>query len=187
MNLEDYGFGSGIWEVIATTWNERPNAAPVGIRIFDRITAVLYRGTHTCENVRRNGRIVANVCRDPVIFVRSAFEDLESDSFEIFEGIPVIRGCDAWILFSCTPFHEDDERCTFELSPLKGEIRRRSVAPFSRGLYAIIEAAVLATKLVSTGKDEYRNMIERCLDVVEKCGGNREREAMRILLSHLKW
>ena len=59
--------GPGISEVIATT---RLNAAPIGIHCRgDSLSAVLFKGSHTAENVTRDGWLVANVVLDPLLFL----------------------------------------------------------------------------------------------------------------------
>jgi len=55
----------GINEVIATT---ACNAAPMGIHYRDgEANMVLFCGSHTAQNVERDGWVVANFIHDPVL------------------------------------------------------------------------------------------------------------------------
>ena len=67
----------GINEVIATT---AFNAAPIGIHYREKkYHAVLFLGSHTAENIARDGWVVANFVHDPVLYVKTAFEDLPQE------------------------------------------------------------------------------------------------------------
>ena len=88
----------GINEVIATTTF---NAAPIGIHYREKkYTAVLFLGSHTAENIARDGWVVANFIHDPVLYVKTAFEDLPKEQFieEPVNGKTMHRlaGADAW-------------------------------------------------------------------------------------------
>ena len=70
---------TGINEIIATS---AFNAAPMGIHLRDKeATMFLFPGSHTAENVVRDGWIVANIIHDPVMYVKTAFDDLPRDAF----------------------------------------------------------------------------------------------------------
>jgi hypothetical protein len=51
----------------------------------------------------------------------------------------------------------------------------------NRGFNAVIEASIHATRYVSLKGKEYLRQIEYCNTIVRKCGGAREKEAMRLL------
>jgi len=94
----------GINEVIATT---AKNAAPIGIHYRDgKATMILFSGSHTAANIERDGWVVANIVHDPVLYVKTAFEDLPADAF-VEEPIgdrrmTRLRDAAAWIAFSAT-------------------------------------------------------------------------------------
>ena len=77
---------AGINEVIATT---SFNAAPMGIHYREgKAAMILFTGSHTAQNIERDGWVVANFVYDPVLYVKTAFEDLPGDVFleEIVNG-----------------------------------------------------------------------------------------------------
>ena len=92
----------GINEVIATT---EGNAAPMGIiNRNGALHMVLFRGSHTAGNIVRDRWVVANFIFDPVLYVRTAFDDLPDDDFvtekvggEVFCRL---REVEAWAAFT---------------------------------------------------------------------------------------
>jgi len=71
--------------------------------------------------------------------------------------------------------------------PCEVRIKRKEVKAINRGRNAVIEATILATRL-GIAKDERENeelkkLMGRYVEIVKKCGGRREKEAMGIL----KW
>lgn len=168
----------GITETIVTTLSKdgKPNAAPMGlVRQGTKTLIRMFPGSRTFANVSETGHLVANIVTDPLVFVVSAFEDLD-DSYLIPQGDmpPVILDACAWIYFKA----EVDG--TVRLTPLKSEILCRKVPSFSRGFAAVIDAAVTGTRLRFLG-DEGRKRIHEDAVLVEKCGTPRDNEAMKRL------
>ena len=193
MNPQEAGIGEGISEVIVTTKSAAgtPNAAPIGI-----ITTAdddgarahqvkLYRGSQTLANVLETGTLAANVTSDAVLFVETAFDDLPRECFTDFAGLPVLREAASWIIFTSELVEERPQYLRFHLCPQAAKINRKEVKAINRGLNAVIEATVLATRLrIATEKrerQELRQELERCAAIVAKCGGTRENQALAIL------
>jgi|AGTN01.1.fsa_nt_gi Uncharacterized conserved protein len=165
----------GITETIVTTMSAdgRPNAAPMGIvRQGDRMLIRMFPGSITFGNVSETGHLVANIVTDPMVFVVSAFEDLDSSYFVAQRDMPpTIRDTYAWVYFKA----EVDG--TVRLTPLKSEVLQRKVPSFSRGFAAVIDAAVTGTRLRFLG-DEGKKRIHEDDVLVGKCGTPRDIEAM---------
>ena len=155
-----------------------PNAAPIGIHMKDgKLFARIY-ASKTLENIKFNKKAVANITDDPVIFVVAALSDIEPDGFYYEDGFPVLKDAGGWIIFDCRWRSREN---IVDLSPLTGKINRRKILPVNRGLNAVIEATVHATRYVLLKKQEYLERIEYYNPIVRKCGGPREKEAMRLL------
>jgi hypothetical protein len=168
----------GITETIVTTLSKdgKPNAAPMGlVRQGPKMLIRMFPGSRTFVNVSETGHLVANIVTDPLVFVVSAFEDLD-DSFFVLQNDmpPVIRDASAWAYFKA----EVDG--PVRLTPQKSEILCRKVPSFSRGFAAVIDAAVTGTRLRFLG-DEGRKRIHEDAVLVEKCGTPRDIEAMERL------
>ena len=195
VNLEEAGIREGISEVIVTTQSaaDEPNAAPIGIittmneqeQEEIKYFVKLYKGSRTLANVLETNTLAANVTADVVLFVKVAFENLSEKYFTDFEGMPVLKEANAWIVFTTVLAEESSEYFRFRLMPKAVGIRRKEVKAINRGHNAVIEAAVLATRFEITkdeqGREEMRKERERYDDIVKKCGGRREKEAMRVL------
>jgi hypothetical protein len=178
----------GINEVIATT---RCNAAPMGIinrKAEPRM--VLFHGSHTAEYVERDGWVVANFIFDPVVYVRTAFDDLPADAFVEEEVAGTImhrlEGAEAWIAFGAEVEHRGAESMVVRLTPLKEEVIDLRLHPVNRGFAGIVEATVHATRYVMNRDPLLEQLIEHHGGIVRKCGGPREWEALELLWKYIE-
>ena len=197
LDLEAAGIGDGISEVIVTTKSAagKPNAAPIGIISESteegerRYFVKLYRGSQTLANVLATGKLAANVTTDAVLFVETAFDDLSAACFTEFAGLPVLAEANAWIVFTSKLVEERPQYLRVQLCSAAVKINRKEVRAINRGLNAVIEATVLATRLrIVTEKRErevQRKELERYAAIVAKCGGLRENQALEILRERL--
>jgi hypothetical protein len=177
----------GINEVIATTYQ---NAAPMGIICrHGEARMVVYRGSHTAGHIEDDGWVVANFIFDPVLYVRTAFEDLPADYFtgEHAGGIPVQRltGAEAWAAYSAVIERKTNEALIVSLTLLREEIIAPVVHPVNRGFNSIIEATVHATRVVRSDDETLQRLIRHYARLVKRCGGDRELEALSLLFGYL--
>ncbi len=175
----EFGILDGISEVIATTRSDSgiPNAAPIGI-IWnrDRLHVQLFSGSHTRQNAARTGKIVANITHDLMMYVECTFEDPGPEAFEYPGGMdyPVLKRASAWILFECN----QSKGNMFELTPIRGVIHDKPMLCINRGKNAVIEALVHATRYRLNGDAQYLDLIRHYDRIVQRCGGDREKEAI---------
>jgi hypothetical protein len=194
MNLQEAGIGEGISEVIVTTESAAgmPNAAPIGILTEIDAQGVpkhfikLYKGSQTLANVLETSTVVANVTDDAVLFVKTALGHLSEELYlSDFAGMPVLKDANAWIVFTTVLIEERSDYLHFQVLPRTVKINRKEVKAINRGRNAVIEAAVLATRLeLATNEEEKEAMKKQLIkfqEIVEKCGGRREKEAIEIL------
>lgn len=177
----------GISEVIATTMF---NAAPIGIHYREkRYRAVLFLGSHTAQNIARDGWVVANIVHDPVLYVKTAFDDLPKEMFieEPVNGKTMHRlaGADGWVAFSATVEHRTDEAMTVLLKPEKELMEEVALYPVNRGFNSLIDATVHATRYRITRDPELRKHIDYHAGIVRKCGGKKELEALEMLVGYI--
>jgi hypothetical protein len=177
----------GINEVIATT---RANAAPMGVHHRGgEMRMILYKGSHTASNIVRDGWVVANLTHDPLIWVRTAFEDLPLDAFTDFaiDDRSFLRLCDceAWIAFDAAVEKESGEALVIRLTPIAESILTCTPRPVNRGFNSVIEATVHATRYLRWKDPKLKELIDHHARIVERCGGEREREAMEMLKTYL--
>jgi uncharacterized protein len=178
---------TGINEVIATTAG---NAAPIGIHFRDnRAYMILFRGSHTFENIQRDGWVVANFVHDPLLYVKTAFEDLPPESFvdEVIGDRTMQRlsGADAWAAFITTIERTTDESMVVALSLRKEIIEDLIFHPVNRGFGNIIDATVFATRYVKNRDPALRQQIDHHSGIIRKCGGKRELAALDQLMHYI--
>jgi hypothetical protein len=178
----------GINEVIATT---AFNAAPIGIHNRNgKLTMILFHGSHTGQNIERDGWVVANLVHDPVLYVKTAFEDLPVDSFreEPVNGRKMFRLADAegWAAFTAQVEHRTTESIVLSLALEKEIVREVALYPVNRGFNSIVDATVHATRYRLNKDPELMKLIDYHTIIVRKCGGRRELEALDLLMNFLK-
>ncbi|MCK4476112.1 MAG: DUF447 family protein, partial [Methanophagales archaeon] len=193
MHIKEAGIGEGISEVIVTTKSAsgEPNAAPIGIITItnDENTHFmkLYKNSKTLSNVLETNNLAANVTDDAVLFVKAAFEPLNETHFSLFSNFPVLKEANSWIIFDSIFIEKSREsgNFLFQLTPIAIKINRKEVKAINRGLNAVIEAAILATRYAliedKREQEELKKMMALYADIVEKCGGRGEKEALKIL------
>jgi uncharacterized protein len=177
----------GINEVIATTWQ---NAAPMGLIYRNQvIRMVVFHGSHTAERISQDGWVVSNFIFDPLVYVRTAFEDLPPGEFldEEAEGITVQRlaGAEAWAAYHASVEQETDDALILTLSLLKEEVCRAAFHPVNRGFNSIIEATVHATRFQNSHDPRLYDLIRHHASLVRRCGGARELEALDLLFTYI--
>jgi hypothetical protein len=177
----------GINEVIATT---RGNAAPMGIIYRNgRWGMVVYRESHTAARIEEHGWVVANLVFDPLLYVRTAFGDLEPGDMvqENVQGIAMQRlaHAEAWVGFSADIERLTPETLVVRLTPLKEEVCSWDIHPVNRGFNSIIEATVHATRFILNRDPVLEDLIRHHARLVHRCGSRRDVEALDLLYSYL--
>ena len=140
------------------------------------VTGRTYGRTRTWRNFTERGGGVVQFVADPRTFVDAALTIHEVDD-------PVLPSADAWAEVHAEEIADrtegDTTIRTWELTPVESEIRRTSVPTINRGFGATIDATVAASRLDVPGY-ETATLLDRLAyfaDVVDRCGGPREREA----------
>ncbi|WP_462272495.1 DUF447 domain-containing protein [Methanohalophilus sp.] len=188
--LNKYGICDGISEIILTSGIENPNAAPIGvIRKDNRVFIRLYRGSTTYENVKLEKIFAANVTCDPVLFVKSSFSNLENENFRYYPlnttKIPLLKNSASSVIFRCGEIKHTEQAMTAEIIPMDAVANDYRPRAINRGLTAVIEAAVHATRYELTGDNKFLDLIDQCMETTYKCGGQREKDAAEILLNEI--
>ena len=175
----------GVTESVVTTLgpDDRWNVAALGLFAGDPVTARTWGRTRTWRNFRERGGGYVQFTRDPVDFVDAACSIRETDD-------PVLESADAWVEVEAESTAEGTDGGTrwvdWRLEPMESAVERRVVPTTNRGYYAVVETTVAASRLDVPGYDtaELRDRIAYFAEVVETCGGEREREALRRLREH---
>jgi len=183
-----------ILEGIVTTLapDGTPNVAPMGPDVGDgsmgRFTLRPYRTSTTYRNLKATGEGVFHVTDDVLLIARAAISKVDDAPAR---PAAVVRG---QILETTGRYHEfrvlelDDraDRTTILVESVAGGPQPRDLFGLNRAKHAVVEAAILATRLDILPPLAVLADIERLAVLVEKTGGEEERRAFAILSDHAR-
>ncbi len=162
------------------------NFAPMGVEWGDD-TIVLkpYLETTTFRNVRATGTAVVNLTDDIYLLAESA---IASPQFP-WTPATAVRGA---VLDAACSWREL-EVLALDATPPRSRITarvvhrgvRREFIGFNRARHAVLEAAILATRVHLLPADQIRDELARLQVPVEKTAGPREREAWALVQDHI--
>jgi hypothetical protein len=178
-----------IVETIVTTVAEdgRVNCAPMGVEWGDdAIVLKPFLETTTYRNVWATGAAVVNLTDDVRVFARAAIADAH------YPTVPAaaVRGV---VLADCCSWRELEVRA-IDSTPPRSKIemaivhrgRRREFIGFNRASHAVLEAAIYATRLHLLPRAFVDSELARLQIIVDKTAGEREHEAMALLVAHVR-
>jgi hypothetical protein len=179
-----------VLEGVVTTLDERgePTISPMGPRVreaMDRFVLRPFKSSRTFANLERHGEGVFHVTDDVELIARGAIGLATSAVLPAL----LVRGC--YLPDSCRAYEfrivaSDlrDDRASFEAEVLHVH-RLRDFFGFHRARHAVIEAAILATRLHLVDREAVLEEFARLRVLVEKTGGEREHRAFRLLEQHV--
>jgi hypothetical protein len=180
-----------IVETIFSTMNQegQPNFAPMGVTWGKVEMAVRpFRNTTTFRNLVETGYGVVNVTDNVLLFAQSAVSRMRFPHFpaQCVPGV-VLEDAAHWRELEVTNVDGGDEQAEIRCRVV-GSGRHRDLLGFNRGKHAVIEVAILATRLHSCSEQEVWASLERYDEIVAKTGAELEKEAMRYLRDYVtRW
>lgn len=181
-----------ILEGIVSTVDENGglNIAPMGPRLepgFDRFVLRPFRDSTTCRNLLRHKEGVLHVTDDVLLLARAAISkvsDVETRPAERISG-RVLLDCCRYYEFRVVNVDDREERVSLVAETVcSGWIRE--FLGFNRAKHAVIEVAILATRLDFVLFEEVAIELFKYRRIVEKTGGAREREAFAFLEARIR-
>ena len=181
-----------ILEGIVTTKNADGtiNIAPMG-PIVDAVMETLilrpFQTSTTYANLKRHPEGVLHVTDDVLLLAKAAIGQLdtppETIAAEHVDGVVLTDAC-RWYEFRVTSLDDREERTYIEADVVHvGWLR--DFFGFNRAKHAVIEAAILATRLHLLARDEVLSEFDRLAVPVEKAAGPQEREAFALLQDYV--
>jgi hypothetical protein len=178
-----------ITETIVTTLDQegKANFAPMGVTIGDgEILIRPYKESATYRNLLTTGAAVVNLTDNAGLFAESA---VSSPQFPAFPA-DMVRGLvlkDACSYYECSVKESDTthERASFHCRVVKKGVLREFIG-FNRAKNAIIEAAILATRVRFLGVEPILQEYRRFAEIVKKTGGEQESHAMQYLQEYVE-
>ena len=185
-----------ILEGVVTTenQNETINVSPMGPHLdgdgaeIQRFTFRPYQTSRTYQNLKRLGAGVLHVTDDVLLLARSAVNLLDAPPETIEED--GVRGrrladCCRWYAFEVSELDDSQERTTISCAVYKTG-RVRDFYGFNRAKHAVLEAAILATRVNFLAADEILGQFEHLKVIVEKTAGVQETEAFKLLDEYVR-
>jgi hypothetical protein len=177
-----------ILEGIVTTLDDdgAMHVSPMGPSVednFRRLVLRPFQTSHTFHNLQRTGQGVMHVTDDVELIARAAVGRLTT--IPPFERAPVIEGrilteaC-RWYAFKVQSIDTRAPRAVMPCSVVASG-RLRDFFGFNRAKSAVVEAAILATRLAIASPQEVETELRRLAPLVKKTGGTAERRAFAFL------
>jgi uncharacterized protein len=182
-----------ILEGIVVTANAagEPNIAPMGPRVDRAITRLVLRPFKTAityRNLKATGCGVFHVTDDVLLLARAAIGRLDEEPAMVAVpgfACPRLAETCRWWAFQVRELDDAGERTTIDCEIVKsGEVR--PFFGFNRAKHAVLEAAILATRVGILPAENIRHEMERLAVPVEKTAGEQERAAFELLRDFLR-
>jgi uncharacterized protein len=182
-----------ILEAIVTTLNDdgSVNIAPMGPQVDAPMHSFVlrpYQTSTTYQNLKRTGEGVLHVTDDVELLARAAIGPLTPPpEVAPAHGVAGFRlaDCCRWYSFRVRSLDDSQPRTTIAADVVASG-RVRDFFGFNRAKHAVLEAAILATRIGLLPAEEIRGEFKRLKIVVEKTAGDQERRAFQILEAHLE-
>jgi hypothetical protein len=166
------------------------NISPMGPEVDESMTRLVlkpYQTSTTYRNLKRSGQGVFHVTDDVDLLARAAVGAPDPPP----EMMPAaaVEGrilCDAcrWYAFRVASLDDRQERTRIECEVIdRGTLRE--FFGFNRGKHAVVEAAILATRVEFLPAEDILSEFARLAVLVDKTGGDAEHRAFTFLRDHV--
>jgi uncharacterized protein len=181
-----------ILEGIVTTENDdrSVNISPMGPIVdaaMERLVLRPYQTSTTYKNLRRTGVGVLHVTDDVELLARAAVG--QPNPVPKLVPAQTVRG---WILADACRWYafqvvsvDDRQQRTEIVAEVVERGRNRDFFGFNRAKHAVVEAAILATRVGLLAPEHIAAEFERLRPLVDKTGGEAERRAFDFLTSYV--
>ncbi|MBP1624174.1 MAG: uncharacterized protein H6Q07_2194 [Acidobacteria bacterium] len=173
-----------IIETIFSTLDKagNPNFAPMGIEWDEGAVIVRpFRTSQTFRNLQSSGCGVANMSDNVLAFVRCALykEVLPSFPAIAIRG-SVFRDTCSWVELAVDSGGGTEERAEFRCRILHRG-RQKDFLGICRAKNAVIESAILGTRLAIHGRQKALEFLSQYVKIVEKAGSEEDKEAFKLV------
>ena len=173
-----------ILEGVVTTLNAdgTANISPMGPRVdsaMERFELRPFQTSTTYLNLKRTGEGVLHVSDDVELFALAAIGELDpipkTIPAKMVSGVILEDAC-RWYAFRVRDLEDRDERTSISCQVVD-QGRLRDFFGFNRAKHAVIEAAILATRVDFLPLEQIHGDFERLRVIVEKTAGDQEQRA----------
>lgn len=181
-----------ILEGIVTTRNADGtiNVSPMGPLVDRELTSFRFRPfqtSRTYQNLKRERAGIFHVVDDVLLLAKAAVNRLEREPAflqpEVVEGAVLEDAC-RWFEFVVESIDDSESRATVETHLVHtGDLR--PFWGFNRAKHAVLELAVLSTRLFLLTRTDADAEVERLSVLIEKTAGDREQQAFDLLREYI--
>lgn len=182
-----------ILEGVVTSLGRRGevNIAPMGAAVDESMKAFElrpFKSTRTFANLKRHPEGVFHVIDDVLLLAQAAIGQLapSQDTFsaEKVSG-SVLKSACRWYEFRIERFDEGQDRAVLDARVIHSG-RLRDFFGFNRAKHAVVEAAILATRVHLLPEPEMLERLDALQILVNKTAGPREIKAFELLRQHVE-
>lgn len=173
-----------IVESIVTTLDPegQPNFAPMGVEWGEDVIVLKpFLETTTFRNIQATGAAVVNLTDDVLLIAESAIGNpvFPTAPATAVRGVVLEAAC-SWRELEVLALDATPPRSRIEARVVHRGMRREFVG-FNRARHAVLEAAILATRVRLLPAAQIRDELDRLQILVDKTAGPREREAWALV------
>ena len=178
-----------IVETIVTTVDSQGaiNFAPMGVE-WGEETIVLkpFLETTTFRNLSATGSAVVNLTDDVMLFAQGAIASPQfpATPASAVRGVVLDAAC-SWRELEVLQIDATPPRSRIDTRVVHRGVRREFIG-FNRARHAVLEAAILATRIHLLPAEQIRDEFARLQIIVDKTAGPREQEAMALLTQYVR-
>jgi len=179
-------------EGIVTTVGEdqQVNIAPMGPRVtrsIKQMTLRPFQTSQTFKNLVHHPEGVFHVVDDVLLIAQAAVGRIEPTPILLMADHVrgyILRDACRYFAFRVDRIDDSQERAEVDVT-IVWDGRIRDHFGFNRAMFAVIEASILTTRLNLLPREHIDQELHRLEPLVEKTGGQREREAFDFLKAHV--
>lgn len=165
------------------------NVSPMGPIVDWPITRLRlrpFRTSTTYANLRRTGRGVLNVTDDVELIARAAIGRLSElpNLIEDPNGGRYLADACRWYAFVVESMDDSNERTDIRCTVVN-KANLRDFFGLNRAKHAVIEAAILATRIEILPAVEIQSELQRLAPLIEKTGSRAEHRAFQLLTEYV--
>ena len=181
-----------ILEGLVTTMNAdgSVNLAPMGPIVdleITRLTLRPFQSSTTYRNLKSSGAGVFHVTDDVELLARAAIGQLDTLPAMVpataVPGVILVDAC-RWFAFRVSELDDREDRTRIECEVVDSG-RQREFFGFNRAKHAVLEAAILATRIGILPSQQIHDEFQRLSVIIDKTAGDQEKRAWELLESYV--
>lgn len=166
------------------------HVAPMGPRVDSEMRSLLlrpYSSSQTCQNLLQHPEGVFHVTDDVTLIARGAIGMMSTPQNKpaiMIRGFILEESCRAYE-FKVARTDTTEDRVRLECEVVKVH-RQRDFFGFNRAMFAVLEAAILASRTAFLPLEQIEKEFTKLSTLVQKTGSEREAEAFSLLENHVR-